>query len=164
MSGIKNLMLAITLVAVTGLLIGYLITFQSRASNVIRFAHDSKENSPLHQALLLFEQQVETASRGEIKVEIYPARQVGGVRETTELVQQGNLQMTVGASVLLTSIVPEFNVLDMFYLFRDVEHAHRAMDSDAVGGLLLKAWKIRALLVWVLWKWDSGVSPAIKDR
>jgi len=30
-------------------------------------------------------------------------------------------------------------VLDMFYLFRDVEHAHRALDSDAVGGLLLKA-------------------------
>ena len=139
MSGIKNLILAITLVTVTGLLIAYLITFESRASNVIRFAHDSKEDSPLHRALLLFEQQVETDSQGEIKVEIYPARQVGGVQETTELVQQGNLQMTVGASVLLTSIVPEFNVLDMFYLFRDVEHAHSALDSDAIGGLLLQA-------------------------
>jgi TRAP-type C4-dicarboxylate transport system substrate-binding protein len=75
MSGIKNLILAITLVTVTGLLIAYSITFQSRASNVIRFAHDSKEDSPLHRALLLFEQQVETDSEGEIKVEIYPARQ-----------------------------------------------------------------------------------------
>ncbi len=139
MSGIKNLILAITLVTVTGLFMVLLMTYQARASNVIRIAHDSKESSPLHRALLLFEQQVETDSQGEIVVEIYPARQVGGVRETTELVQQGNLQMTVGASVLLTSIVPEFNVLDMFYLFRDVEHAHRALDSDAIGGLLLKA-------------------------
>jgi tripartite ATP-independent transporter DctP family solute receptor len=139
MSGIKNLILAIMLVTVTGLLMVFLMTYQARAGNVIRIAHDSKESSPLHQALLLFEQQVETESQGEMVVEIYPARQVGGVRETTELVQQGNLQMTVGASVLLTSIVPEFNVLDMFYLFRDVEHAHRALDSDAIGGLLLKA-------------------------
>ncbi len=139
MSGIKNLILAITLVTVTGLFTVFLMTYQARASNVIRIAHDSKESSPLHRALMLFEQQVETDSHGEIVVEIYPARQVGGVRETTELVQQGNLQMTVGASVLLTSIVPEFNVLDMFYLFRDVEHAHSALDSDAIGGLLLKA-------------------------
>ena len=139
MSGIKNLILAITLVSATGLFMVFLMTYQARAGNVIRIAHDSKESSPLHRALLLFEQQVETDSQGEIVVEIYPARQVGGVRETTELVQQGNLQMTVGASVLLTSIVPEFNVLDMFYLFRDVEHAHRALDSDEIGGLLLKA-------------------------
>ena len=111
----------------------------STADNVIRIAHDSKENSPLHQAMLLFEQEVETASGNELKVEIYPARQLGVVRETTELVQQGNLQMTVGASVLLTAIVPQFNVLDMFYLFRDVDHAHRSLDDSEIGGKLLSA-------------------------
>lgn len=134
-----NLFVAVVLVGAPGLLLGYLSTIYSDAGNVIRIGHDSNVTSPLHKAMLLFEQQVENESNGAIRVEIYPARQLGEVRETTELVRQGNLQMTVGASVLLTSIVPEFNVLDMFYLFRDVRHAHEALDSDAVGGVLLEA-------------------------
>ena len=107
--------------------------------NTIRLAHDSKESSPLHRALMLFERRVESDSGGEIQVELYPGGQLGGVRETTEMVRQGNLQMTAGASVLLTSIVPEFNALDMFYLFRDAAHAHRSLDHPEVGGLLLEA-------------------------
>ncbi len=121
-----------------GTLLGYVLSSYSYSANIIRIGHDSKENSPLHQGMLLFKKQVETDSKGKIRVEIYPARQLGGVRETTELVRQGNLQMTVGASVLLTSIVPEFNVLDMFYLFRDAAHAHRALDSSDIGEVLLR--------------------------
>lgn len=138
MSRVVNLL--VSFVFVTALLCAFLYWSSSytNSNNVIRIGHDSKETSPLHKAMLLFEEQVEKNSNGEIIVEIYPARQLGGVRETTELVRQGNLQMTVGASVLLTSIVPEFNVLDMFYLFRDTEHAHRALDDDLIGGALLK--------------------------
>lgn len=113
--------------------------------NTIRLAHDSKESSPLHRALMAFEQRVESDSGGEIQVELYPGAQLGGVRETTEMVRQGNLQMTAGASVLLTSIVPEFNVLDIFYLFRDAAHAHRALDHPDVGGLLLDAMASKGL-------------------
>lgn len=113
--------------------------------NTIRLAHDSKESSPLHRALIAFEQRVESDSGGEIQVELYPGAQLGGVRETTEMVRQGNLQMTAGASVLLTSIVPEFNVLDIFYLFRDAAHAHRALDHPDVGGLLLDAMASKGL-------------------
>lgn len=119
--------------------LGYLSTLHLHADNVIRIGHDSKENSPVHNAMLSFKRQVEAGSAGELRIEIYPARQLGVVRETTELVRQGNLQMTFGASVLLTSIIPEFNVLDTFYLFTDLSHAHRALDSDTVGGTLLKA-------------------------
>jgi tripartite ATP-independent transporter DctP family solute receptor len=139
MGRICNLLVAIVLVGTFAAALGYFSSTQSRAGNVIRIGHDSKENSPLHKAMLSFEQLVEANSNGNIRVEIYPARQLGDVRETTELVRQGNLQMTTGASVLLTSIVPEFNVLDMFYLFDDASHAHRSLDSDAVGGALLAA-------------------------
>ena len=145
MSGKQNLLLAAALVGGAGLLLAHLAGSLSRSANVIRIGHDSKETSPLHRALSLFERQVEAESDGELRVEIYPARQLGGVRETTELVRQGNLQMTAGASVLLTSIVPEFNALDMFYLFRDARHAHRALDDAAIGGVLLQAMASKGL-------------------
>ncbi|WP_428774494.1 TRAP transporter substrate-binding protein [Vibrio sp.] len=109
------------------------------ATNVIRLAHDSQETSPVHKAMLYFEQELEARSNGELEVEIYPARQLGDVRETTELVQQGNLQMTFGASVLLSPYVPEFNVLDLFYLFDNEQQAHQALDSDKIGQPLLNA-------------------------
>ncbi|WP_258186373.1 TRAP transporter substrate-binding protein DctP [Vibrio sp. ZF 223] len=103
-----------TSITALGLTLSSMNTF---ASNVIRLAHDSQETSPVHKAMLHFEKELEARSNGELEVEIYPARQLGDVRETTELVQQGNLQMTFGASVLLSPYVPEFNVLDVFYLF-----------------------------------------------
>lgn len=108
-------------------------------NDTIRIGHDSKESSPLHQALLYFKDEIERSSNHELNVQIYPARQLGGVRETTEMVQQNNLQMTVGASVLLTSIIPEFNVLDSFYLFDDLDHAHQSLDHPEIGGLLMTA-------------------------
>lgn len=133
-----NLLLAAALVAISVALVAFLTSTYSRNNNVIRLAHDSKENSPLHQALLVFEQQVEAVSNGRLAVEIYPGGQLGGVRETTELVRQGNLQMTTGASVLLISIVPEFSILDRFYLFDSLEHAHLSLDHEEVGELLLE--------------------------
>ncbi|GAM70441.1 TRAP-type C4-dicarboxylate transport system [Vibrio sp. JCM 19236] len=119
--------------------LGLTLSFQSFASNVIRLAHDSQETSPVHKAMLHFEKELEKRSNGELEVEIYPARQLGDVRETTELVQQGNLQMTFGASVLLAPYVPEFNVLDVFYLFDSTEQAHKALDSDNIGKPLLQS-------------------------
>lgn len=115
------------------------VSLTTNASNVIRLAHDSQETSPVHKAMLYFEQELESRSQGEIEVEIYPARQLGDVRETTELVQQGNLQMTFGASVLLAPYVPEFNVLDVFYLFENEAQAHKALDSQNIGQPLLNA-------------------------
>lgn len=125
-----------TSITALGLTLSSMNTF---ASNVIRLAHDSQETSPVHKAMLHFEKELESRSNGELEVEIYPARQLGDVRETTELVQQGNLQMTFGASVLLSPYVPEFNVLDVFYLFEDEAQAHKALDSDKIGKPLLNS-------------------------
>lgn len=125
-----------TLAIVVGLACGIA---SAQAATTIRIGHDSQESSPAHQAMLHFEQELETKSGGDLKVEIYPARQLGGVQETTELVQQGNLQMTFGASVLLAPYVPEFNVLDSFYLFKNIEQAHKALDNANIGGKLLTA-------------------------
>lgn len=139
MKGFKNFLASFCFVLIVSTAIVYSSTWQHNDQTIIRIGHDSKVSSPIHQAMLMFKTEVEKTSVGNISVEIYPGQQLGNVRETTELVQQGNLQMTVGASVLLTSIVPEFNVLDLFYLFEDLQHAHRSLDHQDVGGQLLEA-------------------------
>ncbi|EKF9172873.1 TPA: TRAP transporter substrate-binding protein [Vibrio cholerae] len=113
-----------------------MVSLPSLAETTIRIAHDSQPGSPLFVAFEAFEQDLETRSNGDIQVEIYGAGQLGGVRETTEMVQANNLQMTTAASVLLSPIIPQFNVLDTFYMFEDRAHAHRVLDSDAGQALL----------------------------
>jgi tripartite ATP-independent transporter DctP family solute receptor len=113
-------------------------TFSSYADTVIRIAHDSQPGSPLYIAFEDFEKDLEKTSNGKIKVEIFGAGQLGGVRETTDMVQANNLQMTTAASVLLSPVIPEFSILDSFYMFDDREHAHRVLDSEA-GDKLLKS-------------------------
>ena len=114
----------------------FMVSLHSFAETTIRIAHDSQPGSPLFVAFEAFEKDLETRSNGDIQVEIYGAGQLGGVRETTEMVQSNNLQMTTAASVLLSPIIPQFNVLDTFYMFEDRNHAHRVLDSEAGQALL----------------------------
>ena len=103
---------------------------------VLRIAHDSQENTALHQAYLYFQELVEADEElANIEVEIFPAGQLGSANEMFDTVQQGNLEMTSPATVLLSNSIPEFNVLDIFYLFDSVEHAHRFYDGP--GGMRL---------------------------
>ena len=108
----------------------------AHAETTIRIAHSTPETSPIHKSLEYFEENLEKRSEGDFDVQIFSGGQIGSVNEVTELVQIGSIQMTMGASVLLSSVVPEFNVLDTFFLFNDKEQARRVLDGK--GGEMIK--------------------------
>ena len=114
---------------------------EEQEQKVLRIGHDSQENTALHQAYLYFQEQVTAdADLANIEVQIFPAGQLGSANEMFDTVQQGNLEMTSPATVLLSNSIPAFNVLDLFYLFDSVEHAHRFYDGPG-GGRLLEAFE-----------------------
>lgn len=104
---------------------------QALANNTIRIAHATPESAPVHQAMLYFQQEIEKRSDGSIKVDIFPAGQLGSIPEMTELVQSGNITMTTGASVHLSSTVDQLAILDQFLLFKDEATAHALLDGEA---------------------------------
>ena len=104
---------------------------QAAAETTIRIGHATPEVSPVHQALSYFEEELEKRSNGTIQVEIFPGGQLGSVKEMTDLVQSGNITMTTGASVHLSSTVDQLAVLDQFLLFKDEETARSLLDGDA---------------------------------
>lgn len=120
------------------------VAFAAQAETTIRVGHAAPESSPIHQALLQFEESLERASGGAIQVELFPGGQIGTVQEMTELVQSGNITMTTGASVLLSSTVDQLAVLDQFLLFRDEDQARSVLDGPA-GQALAKAMEDRGL-------------------
>ncbi|MCM3716112.1 TRAP transporter substrate-binding protein [Alkalihalobacillus oceani] len=101
----------------------------------LRIGHDSSADHPSNVALETFKENIESASEGRIKVEIFPHAQLGNAAEMMEQTRRGDLEMSLGATVHYTSI-PEFQVFNSFYMFEDAPHAHRVLDGEAVQNLL----------------------------
>ncbi|MGO4887503.1 TRAP transporter substrate-binding protein DctP [Anaerobacillus sp. MEB173] len=84
-----------------------------------------------------FVQAVEEESNGKVKIEIYGAGQLGGERDMSEQVQLGTLDMALMTTGPLGNFVPNLAVLEMPFLFEDVDHAYRVLDGE-IGEELLK--------------------------
>ncbi|MDU9004429.1 TRAP transporter substrate-binding protein [Sedimentitalea todarodis] len=131
-----------TLLAAAGLSLA--LTVPAFADSTIRIGHATPESSPIHQALLYFQEQIAERSNGEMQVELFPGGQLGSVKEMTELVQSGNITMTTGASVLLSAAVDQLAILDQFLLFENEEQARELLDG-AAGQSISDAMEARGL-------------------
>jgi len=78
----------------------------------------------------VFVPEIEEASNGRIRVELFPNAQLGGDRELTEAVQLGTLHMAIPASSPLAGFERRIQVLDLPYLFTSREAAFAALDGE----------------------------------
>lgn len=62
---------------------------------------------------------IESRSQGRIKVEIYPAAQMGNFRELVEGVQLGTLELTNTTVGGMNQFFPQIQVTDIPYMYRD---------------------------------------------
>ena len=62
---------------------------------------------------------IESRSQGRIKVEIYPAAQLGNFRELVEGVQLGTLELTNTTVGGMNQFFPQIQVTDIPYMYRD---------------------------------------------
>jgi C4-dicarboxylate-binding protein DctP len=75
---------------------------------------------------------VEPRSGGRIKVEIYPANQLGQIPRTVEGVALGTIEATLVASGFFVGLDPRYLVFDAPGLFDDMNHGNRVFqDPDA---------------------------------
>jgi TRAP-type C4-dicarboxylate transport system substrate-binding protein len=88
-------------------------------------------NDVTHEWMKAFKAGVEGRSNGRVKVEIYPANQLGQIPATVEGVALGTIEFTVPAVGFLIGLEPRFQTLDAAGLFDSVEHAQKVMaDPD----------------------------------
>lgn len=82
-----------------------------------------------------FKKVVEEKSDGKITVDIHLNSELGGDEAMMESVALGTLTMTTPSATLISSYVPEFQVLGMPYLFKDSDTAFKTIDGE-LGTLL----------------------------
>ena len=102
------------------------------AVQVVKFSSPVAPDHPNNIAALKFAEIVNKESGGRLKVEVFPANQLGNVKDVIENVMTGSVHMYMGGTSETSLFQPEFAVMDAPYLFRDYDHLMKGAKSDVV--------------------------------
>lgn len=119
----------------------------------VKFAHAVNADTPKGKAAEFFAKRVYDLSKGKIKVEIFPNAQLVDDDRIVQELTRNNIQMAAPSFSKLTSIAKDFNVWDIPFLFRNVDHVHKVMDGE-IGQMLKNTISQKGLVA--LDYWDCG--------
>jgi len=98
------------------------------ATYLFKFAHAQPDTHPRHKSMSAFKEQLESASKGQIKVELYAGGVLGKEPELMDMVKVGTIQGTRGA--LFERANKKYLLYTLPFLFADIEQATRLIRSD----------------------------------
>jgi tripartite ATP-independent transporter DctP family solute receptor len=109
-----------------------MISMPAMAEKVIKYGHyqPGKNDQPKHVAALAFKDHVEKATNGSLKVEIYPAGQLGPAQQVMEGLRLGTVEMAVVHDGGIPGVYKTFNIFGLPYLFNDHAHAYSVLDGQ----------------------------------
>jgi tripartite ATP-independent transporter DctP family solute receptor len=96
---------------------------------VIKLGHIAEPTNPYGQGAEHFAKLVAEKSNGEIEVQVFPSSQLGGQKELIEGLVFGTVDMALTGTAVLGTFQPQVALFDMPFLFKDREHAYKALDS-----------------------------------
>jgi tripartite ATP-independent transporter DctP family solute receptor len=92
---------------------------------------------PTVEAVVRLGKKLEAATGGRLSVQMYPSMQLGGEKEMIEQAQVGALAMARISVGPMGTLVPELNVFNLPFMFRDDAHMEKVIDGP-IGDELLK--------------------------
>jgi len=114
---------------------------------VVKFSSPVAPDHPNNIAALKFAEIVNRESGGRLKVEVFPANQLGNVKDVIENVMTGSVHMYMGGTSETSLFQSEFAVMDAPYLFRDYDHLMKGAKSDVVKEIGAKLEKNRGVKI-----------------
>lgn len=96
----------------------------------IKVAHIAGPEEPYSIGFEHYAAAVEEATDNRVKFEIFGNGEMGGEADVAEQIQMGSVDMSIITTGVLGDFYEDLSVLDLPFLFRDVEHAYKVLDSD----------------------------------
>jgi len=93
---------------------------------------------PTVEAVIRMGAKLDQATDGRISIQMYPAMQLGGEKEMIEQAQVGALAIARISVGPMGPIIPELNVFNLPFMFRDTAHMERVIDGPIGDELLRK--------------------------
>ena len=113
-------------------------------------ASDPKDN--WQAGALKFAELVDQKTGGAVKVQVFPSSQLGNDRDMAEGMRLGSVDFSLNAGVL-SNFEPRMGLLEIPYIFRDVDHMRKALNGP-VGEELASA--LQKSGIRVLGWWERG--------
>ncbi|MDD2383973.1 MAG: TRAP transporter substrate-binding protein [Sulfurospirillaceae bacterium] len=135
--------------AATALLVSSVIA----AEYTIKLTHVVSPNTPKGMGADFFAKRVGELTAGKVEVIVFPNSQLYGDGEEMKALKLGNAHIAIPSFSKFTSIVPEMQIFDLPFLFRDKTHLHHVLDGEV--GQAIKD-KVTAKGFVALDYWDAG--------
>ena len=126
-------LLAVALGLVLGL--GFSADIRAAEFDLVE-AHTTPPDHPYTLGMVHYAQLVKERSRGRVAIQVHHSRELGDERQVVEGLQLGTIHLTVTSTGPLGGFVPEMNVVDLPFLFRNSEHAYKVLDGEIGRDLL----------------------------
>lgn len=108
------------------------------AVTTLRLGNATATTHPFHHGSMAFADAVSKATNGAVKVNVFPARQLGDDGSMLQQVQMGGLDLGVISQAVFTTTIPALNALQMPFLIPSYDAAGKVYTSDAGAKLLEK--------------------------
>lgn len=97
---------------------------------VINLGSTGTEGTAAVVGLEKFKEEVEKQSNGKMQVKLHINGSLGGEREVLEAVELGTIEATATSTAVVGNFVEEMGVVDLPFVFRDIEHARKVMNGE----------------------------------
>ena len=104
-------------------------SFSAQAAQTIRLAHTAATSHAHHVAALQFAQNVESRTKGELKVEVYASGELGDQPALAEQVTLSALDMAVVSLGNMAMYDKKLNAMTAPFLFKSYDQAHKVIDD-----------------------------------
>jgi tripartite ATP-independent transporter DctP family solute receptor len=131
------------------------------AQKVLRLSHNAAPGNPKAEASLKFAELVAQKTNGRIKVEVGGSAQFGDDVESLTNLRLGTLAFSANSQGSSSGVVPQFSVVGLPFLFRDLNHAYKVIDGP-VGQQLNELAKAKGLVVLAFW--DNGIRHTTNSK
>jgi tripartite ATP-independent transporter DctP family solute receptor len=112
--------------AIAALLFGFSVSAQDFT---LRAGHDQPVGSMYDEGHQMFKKLVEERSKGRIRVNVFPAAQLGAEVAMVEGLRLGTIDVICANAPNAAAFIPELGLFSVAYLFKDLQHFERVVND-----------------------------------
>jgi tripartite ATP-independent transporter DctP family solute receptor len=127
------------------------VTASADAKYLMRLGSIQAEDFYLHKMTNRMAELVKEKTNGEVEVKLFPSSVLGSERDMIEGMRMGSLESMLGYGGVLALYIPEFDVMNMPYVFENYAQIHKVLGGEIGKDLAeryFKATNVR--IVWYL--------------
>jgi tripartite ATP-independent transporter DctP family solute receptor len=103
---------------------------RAQSPTTLRAAHIESTESATHKGYVAFAEGVKEATGGAVEVQVFPAGQLGNLRDLYEGLSLGSVDLTSSGPDYTANIAPVMVTAALYYSYQSDEHADRAFEGE----------------------------------